>query len=137
MARDQRLTAQSLGSWDGAAKLGLADEPLYQQFVAGAAEVRPPGGELTETVRRRAAAAVHQALEDAVPGDLLVIVTHSSLIPLLVDHFIDAPENPNLHLCEVPASLSILSFANDGSVRLQASNWHTERSTNLAAVLTT
>lgn len=131
-ARDQRLTALSLGDWEGRDEHTLLEEPLYQQFRARPTDVRLPGGEGIESARRRAVGAVQQALGDAAPGDVIALVTHSSIIRMLLGHFIGAPVGTYLNLRVDPGSLSVLSFADDGDACLQTLNWQGDLATILA-----
>lgn len=123
-ARDQRLTELSWGSWEGRTRDELADDPLYQQFLARPTDVRLPGGEGIETARRRAVAAVEQAISDATVGELLAIITHGDIIRMLLGHYMGAPASSYRRMRVDPGSISILSFGHAGGACVTAINWH-------------
>lgn len=123
MARDQRLSSMSRGHWQGQTFEALAQEPLYQQFLQRPTDVRPPGGEGVEVARRRAVAAVEQALGDAAAGDALALVTHASIIRMLLGHYLGAPVSSYQRMRVAPGSLSIIAFGHGGGARVVASNW--------------
>lgn len=132
MARDQRLSAMSYGHWQGQTYEALAQEPQYQQFQLRPTDLRPPGGEAAEAVRRRAVAAVEQALGDAAIGDVLAVVTHSGIIRMLLGHYLGAPVNSYTRMQVTPGSLSILAFGEGGRARVVATSW-TARLVDLVA----
>ena len=123
-ARDQRLSAMACGHWQGQTFEALSEEPLYQQFKLRPTDVRPPGGEGVEAARRRAVAAVDQALGDAASGDVLALVTHSDIIRMLLGHYLGAPVNAYTRMQVNPGSLSIIAFGHGGAARVVASNWN-------------
>jgi broad specificity phosphatase PhoE len=123
VARDQRLAAHSRGQWEGQSADVLAAEPLYQQFQARPTDIRPPGGEAVEVARRRAVAAVEQALGDAASGDVLVLVTHSTIIRMLLGHYLGAPVRSYMRMRITPGSMSVVAFGDGGQAQVHAVNW--------------
>ena len=123
MARDQRLSALSWGAWEGQTNEALHEDPLFQRFLARPTDVRPPGGEGIEVARRRAVAAIEQALGDAASGDALAVVTHSTVIRMVLGHYLGAPVHSFQRMYVAPASLSIISFGHGQAARMVALNW--------------
>ncbi|HEY8145768.1 MAG TPA: histidine phosphatase family protein, partial [Kofleriaceae bacterium] len=84
IARDPRLIDFQLGKWTGMTYADVAKNEEYQRFVQQPESERIPGGESLEDIRRRAVAAVDQALRDNATGDALAIVTHAGIIRVLI-----------------------------------------------------
>jgi broad specificity phosphatase PhoE len=129
VARDPRLTDFRVGKWEGMAYDEIERSPEYQRFLADPMSERIPGGENLADVKRRAVAAVEQALEDSPPGDGIVMVTHAGVIRVLLSHY--AGSNPaNYHRIRVsPGSVSVLSFADDKELpRILGTNWRSSLS---------
>jgi phosphoserine phosphatase len=113
VARDPRLTDFQLGKWSGMALADIAATPEYQRFLASPTEGRIPGGESLEEIRRRAVAAIEQAITDNPSGDAIAIVSHAGVIRVVLAHYLGSPAG-NYHRIRVaPGSASILSFADD------------------------
>jgi len=113
VARDPRLIDFQAGKWTGMTYADVARNEEYQRFIQQPESERIPGGESLEDVRRRAVAAIDQALRDNATGDALAIVTHAGIIRVLITHYMgSAPAN--YHRVRVsPGSISILGFADD------------------------
>ncbi len=113
VARDPRLIDFQAGKWTGMTYADVARNEEYQRFLLQPESERIPGGESLEDVRRRAVAAIDQALRDNATGDALAIVTHAGIIRVLITHYMgSAPAN--YHRVRVsPGSISILGFADD------------------------
>lgn len=113
VARDPRLTDFQLGKWSGMAQEAILATPEFQRFLASPTSERIPGGESLEEIRRRAVAAIEQAITDNPAGDAIAIVSHAGIIRVLLAHYLGAPVT-NYHRIRVsPGSISILSFADD------------------------
>ena len=113
VARDPRLIDLQAGKWTGMTYADVAKNEEYQRFLQQPASERIPGGESLEDVRRRAVAAIDQALRDNATGDALAIVTHAGIIRVLITHYMGSPP-ANYHRVRVsPGSISILGFADD------------------------
>ncbi len=113
VARDPRLIDFKLGRWTGMSYGEIAANDEYQQFLRQPDAMTIPGGESLEEIKRRAVAAVEQALSDSPSGDAVAIVTHAGVIRVLLAHYMGSPP-ANYHRIRVnPGSISILSFADD------------------------
>lgn len=123
IARDNRLTELSLGRWEGMYLNEIANTPEYQQFLADPLVTAIPDGENLEHARRRAASALEQALEDSPTGDAVAVVTHASIIRVLLTHYMGAPPSMYHRVRVSPGSISVLSFSNESAPRVLAFNW--------------
>jgi len=113
VARDPRLIDFQLGKWTGMTYAEVTESEEYQRFLRQPQSERIPGGESLDDIRRRAVAAVEQALRDSPSGDAVAIVTHAGIIRVLLSHYMGSPP-ANYHRIRVtPGSISILSFASD------------------------
>jgi broad specificity phosphatase PhoE len=113
VARDPRLTDFQLGAWAGMPIAEIAATPEYQRFLASPGSDRIPGGESLEEIRRRAVAAIEQAITDNPSGDAIAVVTHAGVIRLVLAHYLGSPSE-NYHRIRVaPGSVSVLAFADD------------------------
>ncbi len=113
VARDPRLIDFQLGKWTGMTYADVAKNEEYQRFVQQPESERIPGGESLDDIRRRAVAAVDQALRDNATGDALAIVTHAGIIRVLITHYMGS-RPANYHRVRVsPGSISILGFTDD------------------------
>ena len=113
IARDPRLIDFQLGKWTGMTYADVAKNEEYQRFVQQPESERIQGGESLEDIRRRAVAAVDQALRDNATGDALAIVTHAGIIRVLITHYMGS-RPANYHRVRVsPGSISILGFTDD------------------------
>jgi phosphoserine phosphatase len=124
VARDPRLTDIRVGAWEGMTYDQIATSEDYRRFLSDPTVERIPGGEHLEEVRRRAAAAIEQALTDNPSGDGICVVTHAGIIRLLVCHYLGAPLGTYHRIRVSPGSVTALGFAGDGSTpRVLAVNW--------------
>jgi broad specificity phosphatase PhoE len=113
VARDPRLIDFQAGKWTGMTYAEVAESEEYQRFVQQPLAERIPGGESLDDIRRRAVAAIEQALRDSPTGQAVAIVTHAGIIRVLLSHYIGSPP-ANYHRIRVsPGSLSILRFSDD------------------------
>ncbi len=123
IARDPRLTDVDLGEWAGRTYDEITASPEYQRFLAEPADATIPRGEQLDDVRIRTVAALEQSLADSPSGSAIALVTHSSVIRILLAHFLGSPPG-NYHRISVsPGSVSVLSFADDRELpRVLATN---------------
>lgn len=113
VARDPRLIEFEVGRWQGMTYQAVTESPEYQRFLADPSAPSVPGGESLAAIRRRAVAAVEQALADSPTGEAIGLVCHSGIIRVLLAHYLGSP-TANYHRIRVsPGSVSILSFADD------------------------
>lgn len=123
-ARDNRLIDFHLGAWEGKPASAILDTPEYQQFLSAPMNAAIPGGDNHEDVKRRAVAAIEQALEDNPSGAAIAIITHARVIRLLLAHYMAAPPATYHQIQLGPASLSVLQFSHDSHLaRVVAVNW--------------
>ena len=113
VARDPRLIEMALGRWEGMPYDAALVDPGYQAFMDDPEESPVPGGERLRDVRDRAAAAVQQALADNPSRSNLIVVSHASVIRVLLTHYLGLGLTSFHRLRVSPGSLSILSFADD------------------------
>lgn len=124
LARDNRLIDFHLGLWEGKSPDAVMDSPAYQQFLADPVAASMPEGESFQEVKRRAVAAVEQALEDNPSGAAIAIITHARVIRVLLTHYMAAPPATYHRLQLNPASLSVLLFSHDSTMpHVLAVNW--------------
>jgi broad specificity phosphatase PhoE len=110
VARDPRLSDFKLGKWTGMSYAEVGATVEYQRFLREPDTTTIPGGENLEEIRRRATAAIEQALSDSPSGDAVAVVTHAGIIRVLLTHYMGSPP-ANYHRIRVsPGSISILSF---------------------------
>jgi broad specificity phosphatase PhoE len=100
-----------LGPWEGKTHEEVAQDPLYQRFLANPLSEEIPGGETLRQVLERGCKALDQALRSAADNDALVVVTHAGIIRVLLTHYLGSPP-ANYHLLRVnPGSISVLQFS--------------------------
>ncbi|MBI5480521.1 MAG: histidine phosphatase family protein [Deltaproteobacteria bacterium] len=129
VARDPRLIEMALGRWEGMPYDAALVDPGYQTFMDDPEESPVPGGERLSDVRDRAAAAVHQALADNPSRSNVIVVTHASVIRVLLTHYLGLGLASFHRLRVSHGSLSVLRFADDRELpRILAVNhsptWH-------------
>jgi broad specificity phosphatase PhoE len=113
VARDPRLTEFELGALSGASYSDIAANPDYQRYLEDPQSERIPGGESLSAIRDRSVEAIEQALSENPSGDTVVVVTHASVIRVLLAHYLGAAPT-NYHRIRVaPGSISVLSFATE------------------------
>jgi broad specificity phosphatase PhoE len=113
VARDTRLTAMHFGRWEGMSRDELAQDERYRAFLDNPLHVQGFDGESLTDVRTRALAAVDQALEDNEIGANIVLVTHASVIRVLLLHFLGMPPASYHQLHIAPGAATVLRFASD------------------------
>lgn len=124
VARDHRLTDFKVGHWQGMHLADITSTREYRELLADPRSSRIPEGEHLDEARKRAVAAVEQALEDNPSGDAIAIITHAGVIRLLLAHYMGASAINMYHRLRVsPGSISVLSFAHDQLPRVLAINW--------------
>jgi broad specificity phosphatase PhoE len=123
IARDNRLTDLDLGHWEGMPLAEIAATSAYQEFINNPLATDIPGGENLDRAKRRALAAIEQALEDNATGDAIAVVTHASIIRVLLTHYMGAQPAVYHRVRVSPGSISVLSFSHEGPPRVLAFNW--------------
>ncbi len=124
VARDHRLKDFDLGSWEGMAAHEAVASAEYEPFLSSHLGVTMPGGESFQDVKKRAVAAIEQAIEDNPSGATIAAVTHARVIRVLLTHYMAAPPATFHRLRIFPATASVLSFVPDSHLpRVVALNW--------------
>lgn len=110
---DARWQEAGLGQWEG-----LTPEEIGGDYLMWRAGVLvPPGGETPDAVRKRTAAAVHDAVSQ--PGPVLV-VTHGGVIRSVLADFVGLATGSMVPV--VAPSITALDVETDGRARLRALN---------------
>jgi len=117
---DRRLDEISFGRWHGLSKdeAAATDPEHYARWLCDPA-VGPPGGETPAAVAARALAALGE-LEERHDGGPILVVTHKTVLRVLLCHFAGAEVGRYRELWSCPVgSLSVVDLgARGASVRL-------------------
>lgn len=87
VAYDRDLRERDGGEWEG-----LTDAEIRQRYPEAHAIWEPPGGETSEQVAKRVAAALERTAESLPPGGLVVAASHGAAIRLGIARFLGFPE---------------------------------------------
>ena len=81
---DSALRELNIGAWTGLtrAEISERDAPILERFASGDFDVRAPGGESRDELRRRVHGRVAELVR-AHPGGRLALVTHRGVIGIL------------------------------------------------------
>lgn len=113
ITRDPRLGDLKLGKWEGMTYDEASQTPEYKRLQTNLLRERLPGGEDLSQVRDRATGAVEQALRDAPAGESLAIVSHASILRIVLAHYLGTTIT-HFHRFRIsPGSISVLSFRDD------------------------
>jgi broad specificity phosphatase PhoE len=124
ITRDPRLQNVRIGRYEGMTYAEVERTPEYQRFIQDPLNERMPGAEDLGQVRDRAIGAVEQALRDAPAGESLGIVSHATIVRVVLAHYLGTPLTHFHRLRIAPASVSILTFHDDREPPLvQAIGW--------------
>jgi probable phosphoglycerate mutase len=119
---DDAFAEMDFGSWDGLTyEEVLAVEPDAIAAWAGALDVRPGGGETFNAVAKRVDAAVDRLLAEHA-GSSVLIVSHVTPIKVVVARAIGAPLDTMYRMELAPASVTVLSFFEDGTGSMRLFN---------------
>ena len=113
VARDPRLTEMAFGRWEGMPHDAALVDPDYRSFIDDPDATHVPGGERLSDVRDRATAAVRQTLADNPSRSNLIVVSHASLIRVLLVHYLGLGLGSYHRLRVSPGSISVLRFGDD------------------------
>ena len=125
IAETHRLTVQQLeevgevryGDWEGKKIKKLARKPMWSAVQFFPSRARFPQGEALREVQFRAVT----ALEETATGhekEMIVVVSHADVIRLVLAHYLGVHLDLFQRLVIAPASVSILSLAPGGLVRV-------------------
>lgn len=132
ITRDPRLTDLRFGKWEGMTYDEVAQTADYQRIKAHPMTERLPGGEDLTQVRDRAIHSVEQALRDAPAGESLAIVSHATVLRIVLAHYTGSDVAQFYRFRLTPGSVSVLSFRDDRDPpRVLAVGWRA----NLTEVL--
>jgi broad specificity phosphatase PhoE len=124
VARDKRLTDFAVGRWEGMTTTEIAATPEFQRFLVDPENEGIPGGEKLSQVHERAVRAVEQALADTPSGEGVAVVSHASVVRVLLAHYLGSPPANYHRLRVAPGSVSVLEFDGDRALpRVLAVNW--------------
>jgi broad specificity phosphatase PhoE len=124
ITRDPRLGDLRYGKWEGMSYTDLEKTPDYQRLLANLTTEKLPGGEDLTQARDRSIRAIEQALGDAPAGESLAVVSHASVLRLILTHYLGT-NVVNFHRFRLsPCSVSVLQFRDDRELpRVLAVGW--------------
>ncbi len=125
IADTHRLTVKHLeevgevryGDWEGKKIKKLARKPMWHAVQFFPSRARFPKGEALREVQFRAVGALEEMAEQH-EKDMIVVVSHADVIRLLLAHYLGVHIDLFQRLVIAPASVSILSLAPNGLVRV-------------------
>ena len=116
------LAEMEFGTWDGLTFAELRERrPDELAAWLGSLDERPGGGESFRTVQRRVLASLDRLLEE-YPGRTIVLVSHVTPIKVLVARALGAPLQSVYRMEMAPASVSVLSYFDDGNAAMRMFN---------------
>jgi ribonuclease H / adenosylcobalamin/alpha-ribazole phosphatase len=108
------LAEMEFGSWEGLTFAELRERhPDELDAWLGSVDVPAGGGESFRVVEKRVLASLDRLLEEYV-GRTVLVVSHVTPIKVLVAHALGAPLESLYRMELAPASVSVLSFFDDG-----------------------
>ena len=99
------LIELDFGEWTGKSFDDLAADPRWEPWNSRRTQTRPPGGESLGEAQVRAVRAV-EAVRDAHPEGVVVLVTHSDVVKALACHWLGLPLDFYARFEVSPASLT-------------------------------
>jgi probable phosphoglycerate mutase len=119
---DDGLAEAAFGTWDGMT-FGEVQEKYPDDITAwlGSMDVRPGGGDSFQDMDRRVRHA-RDRLIAAHPGQTVLAVTHVTPIKLMVRMALGAPLEAVYRMELAPASVSVISWFEDGQASLRMFN---------------
>ncbi|HJY25533.1 MAG TPA: bifunctional RNase H/acid phosphatase [Actinomycetes bacterium] len=119
---DADLREADFGAWDGLTYLEVEERfPTELAAWLGSTSVAPPGGESFDAVARRVRAA-RDRIVTRHPGRTVLVVSHVTPIKLLVRSALDAPMAALFRMELDPASITQVSWWEDGNASLRVFN---------------
>lgn len=113
VARDPRLTDVNVGRWEGKTYGEVRASPEFAVLAGGPQASPIPGGEALTAIRDRVVSSVEQALEDNQIGSNIVVVSHATVVRVLLAHYLGM-DLAKYHCLRVGmGSLSVLRFDSD------------------------
>ncbi len=119
---EEGLAEMEFGSWDGMTFDEIRDRyPDELDTWLGSLDHQPGGGESFRVVEKRVLASLERLLADHA-GQTLVVVSHVTPIKVLVAHALGAPLESMFRMELAPASVTVLSFFEDGNAAMRMFN---------------
>lgn len=122
VAEEPGFAEMEFGHWDGLtfAEVGEQHGDELTAWL-GSLDVAPTGGESFRTVQARVLAGLERVLA-AHAGRTVVVVSHVTPIKTLVAHALDAPLGAVFKMELSPASVTVLSWFDDGRASMRLYN---------------
>lgn len=105
------------GAWEGKKIAKLAKKPLWRIVQFFPSRMRFPEGEALREVQFRAVQALEKAATQHI-DQTIVVVSHADVIKLVLAHYLGVHIDLFQRIAVAPASLSVLSLAESGMVRV-------------------
>jgi broad specificity phosphatase PhoE len=118
---DESFIEVEFGNWTGRSLRSLYRLKAWGRLLATPSRFRFPGGESPEEVQRRVVAGVERLAADH-RRDPVALVTHADVVRLAIAHYLGTPLDLIGRIDALPASVSIVSLAPDGGVRVPVVN---------------
>ena len=113
ITRDPRLGDLRYGKWEGMSYGDVEKTPEYQRILVNLLTEQLPGGEDLTQARDRSIRAIEQALRDAPAGESLAVVSHASILRLILSHYLGTNVVDFYRIRLSPCSVSVLKFRDD------------------------
>jgi broad specificity phosphatase PhoE len=124
ITRDPRLSDLRYGKWEGMSYAEVEKTPEYQGILANLLTQKLPGGEDLTQARDRSIRAIEQALRDAPAGESLAVVSHASVLRLILSRYLGTNVVDFHRIRLSPCSVSVLQFRDDRELpRVLAVGW--------------
>ena len=122
VAEEPGFAEMEFGHWDGLtfAEVGEQHGDELSAWL-GSLDAAPTGGESFRTVQARVLAGLDRVLSEHA-GGTVVVVSHVTPIKTLVAHALDAPLEAVFKMELTPASVTVLSWYDDGRASLRLYN---------------
>jgi probable phosphoglycerate mutase len=122
LATEAGLAEMEFGTWDGLTFDEIRDRyPDELDAWLGSLDHGPGGGESFRVVEKRVLASLERLLADHA-GQTLLVVSHVTPIKVLVSHALGAPLESMFRMELAPASVTVLSFFEDGNAAMRMFN---------------
>jgi probable phosphoglycerate mutase len=120
---EPRLIELALKGWEGKSRRELGDDPVWNLWLTVPHTIATPEGERLEDIRRRAGAALAEALERLPTGGGLAIFTHGGVARVLILHLLGMPMSAYQKLrCDCGSVSAIEVTPEGGLARVLALN---------------
>ena len=110
-----------VGEWTGLSGEQVKDTPAWQVLLHQPSKMQFPGGESFTEIQYRAVAEL-EAIAARHPGEMVACFSHADIIRLALAYFMEMAPDAFARLNVDPCSISIVTFALDGRVRIRKVN---------------